>query len=391
MKRTIFITIGSIILLLIFGVWVYLLLFGAPKEVNEAFTNLGFGSFTPIEEDQGSLEQTAQLNINNGNLSQLTTRPVAGFAFLATTGSSTEKLRYAERGTGYVFEIDLLSGVETRVSAKTHLAVTDAYFSPDGNAVVLISETDSGLEAELEELGDRERSHSLPTNATNLHFSSSTELRYLLPTSGGSTGYVYNLDEMTTDELFFLPLTDISLSWGVEETVFYNHAAPWLRGGLYRINNNELTLIGNSAYALSAEVPSNSSGVYAVSYSETNKNGNLTSILLKSASDTPTTLPIVVIPDKCAFSQAAHVLWCASNALDLGREGQNDWYKGLVAFADLLWKVEVATGKTTLLDNITEISGRDVDVIDLKTDQNDQYLLFKNKRDDTLWLRRLGE
>lgn len=385
MRRTIFITIGSVILLLIFSVWVYLLLFGAPKEVNEAFTNLGFGSFTPIEENQESLEQTAQLNLQSGNLSQLTTRPVAGFGFIVT-GSTTEKLRYAERGTGYIFEIDLISGVETRVSAKTNLGVTGAYFSTDGNAVALVSETDSGRRVNLEELGDRERSHSLPTTATNLYFSTSTELRYLTTTSEGSVGYVYNLDEMTTDELFFLPLSDVNILWGSEETLFYNLPSPSLRGGLYRINSNLTSKVGESAFAFSAIAPKSGTGTYLTTEANIEQNGNLKSSIQTGSSTI--NLPFVALPEKCALYEN-NKMWCASNALELGRGAQTDWYKGLIRFADLLWQVDVSTGKTVLLDNITEISGRDVDVIDLQVDRNSTYLLFKNKQDNTLWLRRL--
>lgn len=384
MKRTVFIITGSIVLLLIFSLWVYLLLFGAPKELNEAFTNLGFGNPTPIEEYDSTLEQTAQLNIAAGSLSQLTTRPVAGFAFLEGA-SSTERLRYAERGTGHIYEIDLTNGTESRVSSKTYLAVTDAVFSPDGQAVTLFSEGDTGLSAKLEELGERNRSHDLPARATNPHFVSSTTLHYLLPTEGGAVGYTYDLDEMTTDEIFFIPMSDVHVWWTDTNTWIHNKPAPRLRGGLYKLDNGSLTRVGQSGYTLSAVLPRDNGDTYLITAANLDQNGILTSTLATATSNK--NLPLTAFPEKCALQ--ASTLWCASTALEFSRETQSDWYKGLITFSDNLWTTDVATGRTVLLDNLLDATGREIDVIDLTVDSHSDFLLFKNKRDDTLWLRKL--
>ncbi len=389
MKRTVFIIIGSIVLLLVFSLWVYLLLFGAPKEINEAFTNLGFGNPTPIEEYDPALEQTAQLNLAGGALSQLTTRPVAGFAFVENA-SSTQKIRYVEQGTGHVYEIDLLSGVESRVSGKTHLAVTGAVFAPDGQAVALQSETETGEAAVLEELGSRDRNHELPSAATEMQFISSTTIRYLLPSEEGAIGYSYDLNEMTTDEIFSLPLADVSAWWTDTDVWLFNAPAPRLRGGLYRIENDTLLSANPSAYALSAVLPPSGRDLFLVTAADLDRNGNLSSTLVKPATGTNLELPFVAFPDKCAFSTDLATLWCASTALELERNAQSDWYKGLVSYSDHLWTIDTNTGRTALLENLMDAAGREIDVIDLSIDQHSHYILFKNKHDDTLWLRKLA-
>lgn len=386
MKRTVFLIIGSIVLLLAFSLWVYLLLFGAPKEINEAFTNLGFGNSTPIEEYNAPLEQTAQLNLDSGSLSQLTTRPVAGFTFLEGA-SSTQKVRYAERGTGYIYEIDLASGVENRVSGKTYLTVTRAAFSTDGQAVALTMEGEDGTSVQLEELGDRDRNHDLPSDATNLHFVSSTTVRYLVPTEEGSAGYSYDLDEMTTDKMFSIPVSDVFVWWTDTDTWIYNLPAPRLRGGLYRIENGVLILVENSGYALSAVLPRIINDIYLITAADLDQSGNLDSKLVKATGST-IDLPLVAFPEKCAFG--ASTLWCASTALELPRAAQSDWYKGLISFSDNLWATDTNTGRTALLDNLIDITGREIDVIDLTADSFGTNLLFKNKHDDTLWLRKLS-
>lgn len=389
MKRTIFITIGSITILIVFSFWVYLLLFGAPKPIEEAFTNFGFGAPTPIDEAQDISEQTAELNINNGTLIQLTTKPVAGFGFIEEA-SSTTKLRYTERGTGHVFEVDLKSGIETRVSAKTHLAVIDSAFSKDGQVVAIISENNLSTKVTLEELGDRETKHQIPEDANNLKFTEDNNLLYTTKVEGGATGYVYDLDEVTIDELFTMPLSDIVVSWGQDEILLSNRPAPNLRSSIYKVDGTTMSKVNDSAYNLNLVVPETGIGLYLVSYADLNNSGEITSELLFNNGGARIEVPIAAFPEKCAFSYNISVVWCASDALPHERNSQSEWYRGQVSFSDLIWQIDSNTGETLLVDNLFQTAGRQIDVIDLTADKSSSYLLFKNKLDDTLWLKKLS-
>lgn len=390
MKRTIFIASGSIVLIIIFSIWVFLLLFGAPKNIEEAFTTFGLdGEPTPIDPNANfSLEQIAKLNINSGSLAQLTTRQVAGHGF-GVVGSTTDKLWYAERGVGHIYEVDIATGVESRTSAKTFLAVTDAEFSPDGKFVVFVSETENGTSATLENL-DGETGYDIPSNASNLKFVSNNELRYTVTNASTTIGYSLNLEEMTTDQIFSVPLLDINTVWTDAETLIINKPAPRLRGALLRVENNQLSRIGESGYALSAIVPSIKSGEYLLTRANLDRSGALSSIIFNELSGESRPLAILAWPEKCTFDlQIQNTLWCAASAAELSRESHSSWYKGTVSFSDLLWKVDTLTGAATLTENLSQGSGRNVDVTDLQVDQSGKLLLFKNKLDNTLWLKKV--
>ncbi len=392
MKRTIFIISGSIVLLLIFSTWVFLLLFGTPKNIDEAFTNLGLGGdSTPIDPNANfSPEQIAQLNINAGTLVQLTTKPVAGHSFLSIASSTTNKLLYAEKGVGHIYEVDISSGVENRISAKTFLAVTDAEFSPNGKFVVLVSEAQNDTTATLENL-ENGIDYDLPSNATDLKFVSDTELRYTVTSTSGTIGYSFDLIDVTTNQIFSVPLTDINTIWGANETFIMSKSAPRLRGALFRVNGSKISKIGESSYALSAIAPYINNNIYILTSTNLDKGGVLESRVFNELSGELKPLPILAWPEKCVFDiLTQNTLWCASSASELSRDSQTDWYKGLVNFSDLLWKIDTVSGKATLIENLTESSGRNVDVIDILIDPNSKFLLFKNKLDDSLWLKKIN-
>lgn len=387
MKRTLFITIGAISLLLIFSLWVYLLIFGAPKEVNEVFSSLGLVDPTPITGETVPLEVTAQLNIGTAALSQLTTRPVAGFSFISDA-SSTSKIIYAERGVGHIYEIDIASGVETRVFAKTFLAINEAEFAPDGKAVVLISYTDEGRRAYLEEIGANTPDHQLPDKADNITFVSPSEVRYTTINDGYLTGFSYDLDDRETNSLFSSPLTDIDVIWDEAETLLYSRSAPRLSGALYRVEGETLYKVGEGGYAFSAFTNTGTTSPYVMTRFDVEK-GQLASFALKG--DVSSLLPIMALPEKCTASAAnSDLMWCASPIDNFSRGGYSDWQKGTVTSTDLLWQVSFKAGNATVLNDLQSETRRAVDVTELEADPYGRYLIFKNKLDDTLWLRLLN-
>jgi hypothetical protein len=389
MKKKLFIILGSVVLLLVFLAWLYLLLFGAPKQAQEVFSNLGLGrEATPISEFTESLVQTAELNINAGSLVQLTTRPVAGFDFV-TKGTSTVAIRYAEKGTGHIYEVNISDGIETRLLAKTSLAVIDARFAPDGGAVVLIAEGDTNTVTTLEDLSPRNLTHQFPEDAENVQFVSDTKLRYTLRFENGTTGFEYDLEEGTTDVMFGIPLKEAVVLWGREETLVYNPPAPRLRGGLYRISGDALSRLNGLGYAFSATAPRFSSGVYLLTYVDL-ESGNLASFELDELAATNNTLPIVALPEKCSFDALTnHLVWCAAPSTTLSRNAQSDWYKGTMTFSDLLWQLDLEAGSATVEDDLSAVAGRDIDAVGLTVDSFGSYILFKNKSDDTLWFKNL--
>lgn len=387
MKQTILITTGTIVILAACGVWVYLLIFGTPDSAQEFFTN--FGGEETVREFRPSdgNEADATLAIERTALEQLTTRPVAGFAFIESGATSSPDIIYAERGTGHVYTIDLANGTETRTLGVTYAAITDAAFAPDGSAVVLIAEDGYNTTAYLETISDGDGAeHVFPSDATNIAFVSDREVRFTRVENDRLVGYAYDRIDRTSTERFSLPFTDATVLWMPNQTLVYNTPAPHHSGGLYRIDGNMLTRIGATGYALSALAHRNAS-TYAITRVDTESDRLIT--ITRSNGDVYTQ-PITALPEKCAFGETdGTVLWCGAPVTITPRTYQADWYKGLQHSEDLLWRVDTTAQEAVVLADPLQATGRHVDVYGLTVDASGTQLMFKNKIDDALWLFRI--
>lgn len=389
MKKGILITAGSAFILAIFGVWVYLMFFGTPANPEELFADLGFDeeTFVPREElPPVPLEQTDSIvDVGVTALTQLTLRPVAGYTL--TANASSTAVRYAEGGVGHVYEIDLSTGIETRVFGKTFAAITDAHFAPSGGAVVLVAENGREHTAYLEEIPDAEDEmpdrHDFAADARNIEFISDTEVRYTRETADGLTGYRYDLASEEVTELFTIPFRDAAIVWTNDASYAYNRPAPYLQSGLYAIEGNVLRRHGATAYGLSAFA--HASDVAHVRTLFDLERDVLISFIAENGEER--LLPIAAIPEKCDFHETdPTTLWCGGPVADLAREYQSDWYKGTLTANDMLWRIDTLAQEAVLEVDLQGETGRMIDVEGLASYGDGRYVLFANKTDGTLWL-----
>jgi hypothetical protein len=149
--KKILIILGVIIILVLGAAWAYVFIYGVPENADEIFARFDRAGDAPVftgDENSGDIDVgEGDDGMNEGvvsRLRQLTTRPVAGAVF------TTAGIRYVERGTGHVYEIDLASGEERIVSGTTLQRTIRAVFSPDGTHVALTSESDQSLVTAME-------------------------------------------------------------------------------------------------------------------------------------------------------------------------------------------------------------------------------------------------
>ena len=69
----------------------------------------------------------------------------------------------------------------------------------------------------------------------------------------------------------------------------------------------------------------------------------------------------------------------------------DDWYKGKVSFNDSIWKINTTTGLVEMFYNFNRNKFGSFDLIDLSLTEGDEFMLFKNKKDLTLWSLNLKE
>lgn len=385
MSRPLIITIGIVFILIVLGLWVYLMLFGAPESPREVFTNFGFEpttqetTITPpanIPLPETTIDTTGEA------LRQLTTRPVAGFTFM--TSSSTETVRYVERGTGHVYEINLETGEESSLSRTTVPQTTNATFSEDGNTIAFTAHDNyttnvfvGTLQAEINVAGIQ-----LQPGAQNLSFSSETDVLYTVSSNGTTIGYRHNINSLNRTELFSFNYNSLDVAWGsgLEKIYLATKPAHNLEGYVYSTENNILTPEIPPAYGLSA--------LFSNSYIVTtyNASGQYVSNAW-SESDEVFELPILALKEKCTFdSFTDEYLWCAAPNTAEEATFAEDWYKGTLTSEDNLWLVELAAGEARLYADFKNLSGRIIDVSEIKINETGTAITFTNKTDHTLWL-----
>lgn len=388
MKKAIFITGGVLILMIVLAIWVYLFVFGTPQSADEIFANFGIGggaveeTFTPGT----PIAETAFNNvIEDRTFQQLTTKPVAGMVFISTT-----TVRYAEQGTGYIFDIDLLTGTETQVAGNTFTKVREAYFNRDGSAVAFVRDenrTSRITVGEIIRLSSDTFTFSslnLPTGAYEPGFSASdatTTVRYLYEVAAGTEGHAYNIVTGNDTVAFSVPFNQARALWG-SPTYVYTKPTADFAGYVYEIKSSVPAYVANGGAGLMATA-------YGDGLITTRWGGETLYSEAYPGGQAPKALPVEVIPEKCTSADAAPTeIVCAvpTNLAALGGTYPDDWYKGVVSFIDQFWLVDMTEGSALLLADPLPDTGREIDVSRLAVNVAGDRFVFINKNDNALWL-----
>ncbi len=378
MKKSILITIGVLIILLILGVWAYLFTFGKPANSGEIFARFGAGkdATTPAvlpEDTRVDTGDTSQSGASQA-LKQLTTRPVAGAGFVEGG------IRYVEQGTGHIYAIDFATGVETLLSGTTIPGTRSAVFSPD-SSYVAVSMMDGQVTKTLAgrvTKGEQFSGVALPTGASNMAFAHATgTLQFIVKGDYGSVGYSYNIERGASTKIFTIPLQDIHVLWG-NPTYVYTTPTAKQTGYLYRLLKNELVYVTNGEPGLMAFTTGDGLMVTHNAYSE------IFSFAILS-DNTKVPQPLAFITEKCTSGESFVYCGIPKDALNT-QTFPDDWYMGTVSFDDVLWEVDVVKGRATALVNFKSVSGRAIDIAHIGADEDGQRIFFINKNDNTLWM-----
>ena len=386
MKKQVLVVTGLLILASVCVVWVYLLIFGVPKDSSDIFSDFGFptesSQETPINNTTNEVFEGNTIDISSTEkLSQLTIRPVAGWQSIIVS-TTTEKLIYAEQGTGHIYEININTGEESRIDGTTIPGTQSVFFSTNGKSAVFISEA-SGVLINILRLEDSTQIE-LPTGSDNFQFLGNSTLLYTVTNAAGSTGYSYNTESEVHTELFNTPFGEISVIWTDTGNYLYNKPSPHLEGSLYQAAGTNLKSILPSQYNLTAF--SNLAGDTFLYTAVDILDQQLRTKALRNGSIRE--VPILGVKDKCVFSDDDNnIVWCGSPQETMGDKDElSNWYKGVQQFSDNLWEIDLSTQTGSFLLNFTKFSGREIDIDKIQVNVTENRLYFRNKIDNTLWL-----
>ena len=91
------------------------------------------------------------------------------------------------------------------------------------------------------------------------------------------------------------------------------------------------------------------------------------------------------LPEKCVWGkEGSDMIYCAAPETRPSADYPDEWYQGTVSFDDAIWSKDFLTGETKLL---AEKFG--ADMVNLILSAGEDYLIFTNRKDGTLWSLKL--
>lgn len=336
----------------------------------------------------------------------LSNTPVGGFG--VNNNSSTTIIRWVERGRGNVLEVDSYSPAIRTISNTLVPRIFESVWNKNLSAFVgsmlaekasepnfvyselkkqvsnaTSSDSESILSAQYELQGK-----SLPDDILAYAVSPSGDKVFLLiKESEKGVGYIAKFDGTGMVRLFDSPITSVNVEWPETNTIAITTKGSSSQSGfLYFVNSSTgaMRKVLGPIYGLSTKVSRDAKQVLA---SSVNRAGNgIDTAIYTISSNTTLDATIKTLADKCVWGNFyKEIVYCAVPTLPPSGTLPDGWYRGSISFNDKMWQVNAKTGEVKLLMSLTEESDRIIDGFNLAIDASDEFLVFMNKNDLSLW------
>jgi len=413
MKKILIILIAVILVALIaFSGWYFFLRIPNVPIGETVRKALPFGSGDNAQLPTANVKQpTAKIDdpqiVAKTNLFQISAEPVAGAVVLnrgASTGSTSSPqatiVRYVDRATGHIYDIDLTTRTKTKISNQTLPKIYEAYFRADGNSVLLRSLKDNS--DVVENVTITLTPPKLPSTDT-LYTATSTTLRkdmgdiavglgnalfYTLRDPSSIVMSAFNGTGVKT--LFNSPFSNWRLSSAGNILIAYTKASADIAGYAYAVNTSggALAKILGPLNGLIA-IPNTSNSRVLYSYIE---NGQTKIFAKNLKSNALTEILPNTLAEKCVWSiKDADTVFCAVPTNSPGTGEPDSWYMGQTHFSDRIWLFDTKVSIARVLVEPRVILDVDIDAMELKLSSNEDYLIFINKTDLSLWVLKLEQ
>lgn len=316
--------------------------------------------------------------------------PVAGVGTLDVKAGTI--VRHMERATGHIYETEMFSPIQNRISNTTIPQIYNAFWSNKNNSVVVerladdeetvnsyvftiknSSTTENNINGAL--LGDK--IEDISTFGDNIF--------YLRKLSIGSIGYFSVADSNKAKEVWNSPIKELTSQFVNKNTVALN-TKPYqtVAGYLYFVDvtTGQAKKILGGIYGLTTLVNSNLLNLIYLSQNDTPSLSLYDIKKQTSSTITPTTFP-----EKCVWSKKdTNIVYCAVPQGYLDSNSLTSWYMGITSFTDDIWKYDLKNNTSSVVSYLTNENGGEViDVIKPMLSENEQYFIFINKKDGSLW------
>jgi len=396
-RKTALIVISAAALLVILGLIVFFIWFREPVErggpQGGQFPGVGEPAFPP----EDTTPPTILSETPTARLVRLSKEPVAGAVLGLENGEAT--VRYIESATGHSYKVNPAAPTPERITNTTIPKVYEAKWQKNGSGVLLRYLKDDGETIETY-YGVIKKAKTGEGNELQGTFLSAgieeialspdgKDVLYLREENGSGVFYTSRLGSDARRKLFVSPLREWSLLWPKSnQALIFTKPSVASPGFLATLSTDtghfETPYSGASGLTVGA-----GAGPYVLigesvgsSFSQRVFNTNTRAVA---------NMPLLTLPEKCVFSPVKTTIIYCGVPRDIPKMAYPDaWYQGIAQFADELWMADLETGNVELLSDLGRESGAPFDLVDISTNDDASYLIFRNKRDSLLWSYKLG-
>jgi hypothetical protein len=402
MSRKILIPITIVLTLVLLGLGLYYYSLNSNSTVATG-TKKVFKNFFPFggnENGNGTVNEGEENGNTNGSetnnpsqvdftqkLRKLSAEPVSGAGLLDIKAGTI--VRYVEKATGHIFEVELFSPNKNRISNTTIPLIYEALWGNKNNSFVARYLKDDNETIDTYSLTIKNPSSTTPstiggtllgTNITDVSVFGSSIFE-LQESFSGSIGIVLNFDNTGKKQIWNSPIKEINPQFFSSKTIALNtKPKAGVNGYLYFVDTSTAAVkqvLGNIPGLVSSV---NSDGSQILIYSQ-GVNASLNSYDTKTKAFK--TVNPVTFPEKCVWSKKnINVVYCGVPRENLTPNSLEDWYKGKITFSDDIWKYDFKAGTSSI---VSELNEENTDVIKSQLSDSEQYLIFVNKTNNSLW------
>lgn len=400
----------------------------AQRTPSSTVKQLGYNPTIKTNPSGTSTEQTTNTKVitKTQKLRQITDKPVVGADFVlvdvvATSSKNIEppdlsvstktpiknkqvvteeRIRWVERETGHVYETFKDTTEVNRISNTTNTRLNEALFVGKGDSLILrdlVGSTDvirtrfATLNLDTPTSTEQTLTTSdLPINILEITRSPDRKQLFSLMYTG-VRGILSNNDGSLKSSLFDNPINEWLVSWPNKQTIVINtKPSGGIPGYAYTINPQTKVLsrlLGDIPGLTTLVSPDGNYVLYTAGaqgsiklYSYNKKTNQKTDLILRT------------FTDKCVWSSIEkNIVYCGIPQDIAFNLYPDAWYQGRISFADSVWSINVDTLETQLLSSPLEEVGFITDTQNLVLSADNNYLLFQNKIDLSLWALKLKE
>ncbi len=305
-------------------------------------------------------------------------------------------IRYAEKSTGNIYQTFADKISERKYSSTTVKGVHESIFGANGeNVIMRYLKTDGRTISSYvgtlpkETLGADSITANdltgafLPEGVLEATYSSDgTKMFYILPYKDGVVGISAFADSSRKNQIFESAFSEWLLDWPSKDIItLTTKPASIADGFMYTLNPNTKSFdkVIGGIKGLTTKMSPN--GAYVLFADK-----DLTLSIYNTAKKQKTQLPVKTLPEKCVWGSNNETIYCGVPKYVEKSDYPDSWYQGLISFNDDIWKIDVISGNADLvLEPGQYLENTNLDMINLKVDENMNYLFLMDRKTNYLY------